>query len=471
VVSQRVGWYRGFRSFDWRWSTGSAVGAAIVGLLLVVSLRVALSIVGVLVILAVLGRRRAALAFLALGFGIGAAISDSTIAPPLAAASGVVTLNPAKLGPYVLLGLGAVLSLGDGKRWIRVAPVQALLGVYFLAAGLGILGSPIPTFAAQRWIQGAVPLAAAIIVRAKYPASRLPLVLVLFGGLWNVIAATYLDLNGGGLANTFGPVSRFSGLVGPDTLAMMAAYVIAASIWIAWQGRKSFAIGAALVVGVSVYALIESSGRTGFVAILGMVCVLIGQGARSGQLGGSSRWFARLSLAAAIVIGGVLEFSSVAAWFTRGSSSDLTNLTGRLKLWHQVWPYVLQHPLFGWGPGALRGGPLAEALRSTFGNSGQAHNALLEAALSAGLIGAMIWLVAFFSLGFALLRRSEKRSDLTLRRALWVGLAIGGITLSGAAGFGFDWFLLLALTCTLDDSRAPTGVPSGSLAIERSRVN
>jgi O-antigen ligase len=82
-----------------------------------------------------------------------------------------------------------------------------------------------------------------------------------------------------------------------------------------------------------------------------------------------------LALLAGMVPGSAVD--RILLHLLRGSNvQDLVTLTGRTGYWHDAWPYILQSPVWGWGPQADR-----------WLGIGHIHNAYLYALLQAGFVG------------------------------------------------------------------------------------
>ena len=124
----------------------------------------------------------------------------------------------------------------------------------------------------------------------------------------------------------------------------------------------------------------------------------------------SRRWVVAAVCAAALclsllfVSSGLLHTSSVQSSLQHASDSiygtkvgdELASLDGRADIWRTGLRLAGDHPLLGFGFAGAR-----DALLSSVSWSGQAHNALLEAALTAGLLGMLLlvagWLLSISS--------------------------------------------------------------------------
>lgn len=199
-------------------------------------------------------------------------------------------------------------------------------------------------------------------------------------------------------------------------------------------------------IPIQVALLIGSQSKTMLVAAAGSVGLMLVfrmfrgrrtfRGAVMLSLVGSST-FTVLFVTANIAI--------LARWLDKDVS-----LTGRVPLWQDLWPFLFERPLFGFGYRAAFGGyfsPMHDIWIIHDWQPSHPHNALYLIALDLGLIGLAIFMVSFF--------RSVKRAvhcvnlvpgpvgiwPLTLlSTALLIGISESGITYDNTA------WLLYAIT-------------------------
>jgi O-antigen ligase len=166
----------------------------------------------------------------------------------------------------------------------------------------------------------------------------------------------------------------------------------------------------------------------------------------------------RLFLLVGVSLAVIVFSTTIAGWFVRGNAGEVRTLTNRTRLWQAAFKLVGQRPVLGWGPGLLRSGEVADRVRDQVGFVGHAHNAMLDACLAGGLIGGTLWLFGFVAVGRALFRhRSPADRFVAFLPCLWAGLAVWGTVEGNLSGFGFSWFLFLALTAAVPaaTSRGP----------------
>lgn len=423
-----------------------ALGSGLGGVAGLCQASVVLVVLGVLLATlgaALAGPRRFGLLLLMAGYGLGTAISDSNISSPIVDLSGVMTLTPLKVAPYALMlaGVAIVLVTSGGpvvpaQRWLGFGALALYLGL----SGLGMLFPGASPIAPLRLLQGLVPLLGAVVM-TRSGWARWPLICVL-------AAAGYIVLLGVGLlAATGGGSEMASGRLGAFTHPVMTSFAGALLLGVALHGvlARRYVIPSLVGMAMGAAVIWASRGRAGFIAAVAMGAVLLSHrflGAGNGRF--------RATLIASACIGYVLLLGDgVWSWFTRGRPEELETFTGRTSLWRLDLSLIAERPLVGWGPGLLRAGPVAEKVKfDQLGFGGHAHNAFLEATLSAGVIGGILWLLAVVWTGRQLGRGFRAPGYPSLRLlafALWLGVLWFSFTEGSPAGFGLGWFLLCAL--------------------------
>lgn len=443
----------------WRPSAAAPVVAPIVGVLTV--FRPSLGAVTALVFLAstTLSPSQLAVALLALGFALGAFVGDSSVTEAVASSTGEIVLNPVKVAPFAMVSVGILLACMRTRT--RTEPLRShrLFALYLVVAAIGIWNAPAPSLGILRWIQAAVPLAGAMVWCAYLGPSNRPLFWVLSSAFGLIVGQVALQMTGGGVTYvTTSGVQRFGGWLHPDLASFVAAIVIVVCIFFALPrgaGPILLAGAAAVMAGV---VMAGSRGRMGFVALVAMVVTLIFTDRRADTRTAWRKWVLVGAIATICLAAG----SELSHWFVRNDATEILSATGRTELWGFSFDLAMENPFVGWGPGQLRGGPLAQRL-SAAGFSGHSHNAFLESLVTGGFIGGAFWLAAMGSL----LRRvfGTDGEHAGLFRALSVGLLIAGITESGLSGFGFTWFLMLALSVSVAEVEPQrTSLPGESTA-------
>jgi putative inorganic carbon (hco3(-)) transporter len=147
--------------------------------------------------------------------------------------------------------------------------------------------------------------------------------------------------------------------------------------------------------------------------------------------------------------------SAIAGAFFRGQSADTVfELNGRLGLWEELRPLVLDHLAVGYGYQASRSVLLAVADWAAY-----AHNAFLQTALDLGLLGIAIVLCLFAPIVRTAFARSGDRASRAPIAALAVFLALNAMSTEGFAAVPrFETLLLfvcaLSATATTHATRA-----------------
>lgn len=387
------------------------------------------------------------------GFVAVAAISD-TVGNDPGVQQGGVEFSPLKWLCYGLLLTGTLaLLLPVGRPAVPLRlPQIAVLGYLGCSAVGAVLGSN-PALFLLRWAQVSLPLAAALAWWRRRGSSGTLVTAVLMAAAGHVLAASISlvlgrsYLSGAAASETLNAEgARLGGVVHPVLLAFSAAVVAAWALWLILTVAPRQAVPGFVALPLAGLALGFSRGRTGFLAVLGMlvaVAVVARRRRREAHVNVDPRVFLVLGACLSVVV-----FSAtIAGWFVRGNASEVRTLTNRTRLWSASIELVTERPVFGWGPGLLRSGEIADEVRDKVGFVGHAHNALLDASLAGGLLGGGLWLLAFIATGRSLVRRRAPADRFpALFPCLWAGLAVWGVVEGNLSGFGFSWFLFLALT-------------------------
>lgn len=303
-------------------------------------------------------------------------------------------------------GMAYLLLLGFGgwaiirKSDVKLAPQGMLipLALMFLGWSLAsVLWSGQPSTSGMRWIKLACSFVAAFgISRHLAPRDICRLVAI--------VCTFYVLLSVGGEVayGAFKPWTsgyRFSGGEHPNVQAQYCIAISLAAVAMlgdpAWPARRS-----AGLLALSGPLLILSGSRTAVAALLIAVMVY-----------GAVRWRPRvglmLGLTGACLASAAGLVLSLAAPQTRAAFSRAAmlgreggaSLTGRLPLWTQLWEYVEQRPLIGFGYGGFWNVPRRDELKQRLEwVPGHAHNEALEVVLGVGFIGlALLALMAILA--------------------------------------------------------------------------
>jgi O-antigen ligase len=228
---------------------------------------------------------------------------------------------------------------------------------------------------------------------------------------------------------------------------------------------------------VLVVALIRSGSRGGFLAFLAIVAFI---------LVGFTTVPARARIAGLVVILTVLGATASDKYWTQmqtiirpHSDYNLTDDTGRMKIWKRGIGYMLDRPVFGVGMGNF---PTAEGTLSTLARAGErgrgvrwgaAHNTFVQIGAELGIPG-LLFFIALIGSVFAALRRVTRYTaragpagtDLSrLAQSLMaaiVGFAVGSFFLSLA--YADILYTLAALSVALAKIARPSPSPQNVAA-------
>ncbi len=187
-----------------------------------------------------------------------------------------------------------------------------------------------------------------------------------------------------------GPSGTFA--LANSLAASLLVGIIAAVGWMRWSGSaKGKAVVAsrynwiaAIAIGlICGGALLATRSRSATLAMLaGVLLVLVG-----GSISGRNRralWFGA-GVTAALAVGVVLFLATMGnrEWFEQAPAS----LAFRFQYWRSTWQLVLDHPLFGAGPGNFQA--LYERYREASAHEqiAEPHNFLIETLASSGFVG------------------------------------------------------------------------------------
>jgi hypothetical protein len=360
----------------------------------------------------------------------------------------------------VVFGLGVLIDVvrRDPKPLAerRIVLSSRLLVAYLAFVFLGALASPYGIHNLTRWIEGVV------IVVAAFYAVWLGLTKPLLAAtgvacMLNISAAVLSgrqEITPGGTL----PDGRLAGYMDPNHLAFAAAEVIIGVIWL-WPSARRIALPLmkrfsirpvlALCALISMYALLKSHSRT---TLLGLVVGVVI--AFYSQLHDRTTRV-RVAFVAVVCLFLLVPFvkSEAGRYAARGESgASVTSLTGRTKFWPLAVDLIKQRPLIGWGIDVVES-PAGAKMQAVLPGINQAHNAYLESALQAGLIGALAWALSLLAAtvgSFRLPRDDEYRFLLIAVLLLTI---IESITESSPAWFG-DMFTVYVLALAIYSDRA-----------------
>ena len=374
--------------------------------------------------------------------------------------------SPSSQFPTVLRPLAIAVSAGGamlhfvathplrGLERRRIALPSRLIVVYVLFVALGCMASPNGPRNLIRWVQGAAMILSGYYAVTIALTSQILLVTFLACGA-NVVLSVMSgqqELDYGGYPN-----GRLAGYMNPNHLAFTAAEVLVGVIWL-WPrrpklglpflGRISLRPALLGIAVISAYALYASQSRTGLFAFL--IAASIAWFVGPHTPGRRRQVLIRMSIALLVLSPVVVP--AFGSFLNRDDSTEsLTSLTGRTDFWPLAVDLIAERPIVGWGVNVILS-PAGKAFQEVLPGVGQAHNALLEAALQAGVIGAAAWAFALIGMmvgSFRLPRDDEYRPLLITFTIL---LVISSITESSPAWFG-DMFIVYILCAAIYSER------------------
>jgi len=238
---------------------------------------------------------------------------------------------------------------------------------------------------------------------------------------------------------TYGPqagrVRRVIGMLGhADYLGNFLLYTtpLAAALGLSARGRSRLI--AWIAAGVSLMAILLSGTRGAWLGIIvaaafaALLEISRGRGIKASAP--RAVWIRRAALALVMiaVAAGVIAISPAARSVTlRARSLTAEGLTGagRLPLWRDTLKMLPASALVGTGPDSFRLAFLAyesrQVARLTGGDNDSPHNAYLDAAVSYGLPGALLYIAAI-GLALRLLLRARRQAATSDLRIIFTGL-------------------------------------------------
>jgi exopolysaccharide production protein ExoQ len=349
-----------------------------------------------------------------------------------------------EIGLYGLVAAFLVLRFGRPPRVRRVTGPAFLAIAWVLVTAVSALYSPYPALATIRAVELVIVL---LLARAlARHASRAQLHQLAHGFILLVAASVVFGV--------LFPMERFP--LQQDRFTWLRLHPVQAGIF----------VGIATVLAV-LYLLAGSAPRPGprwprpvYAVLLTLVGGgLIGTNTRGATLGAAIGIgliaFATRSGSRKVDIGVLLGVASIAvtlassaqiaAFFARGEDARrLASLNSRTELWAEAMVFVREQPLYGWGMGATRG----LFLDST--GLGGGHNALVNALVDTGLVGAALWLAMVLTVVILAALVPASVAGARWDRALILGIMVFLLTDSiftdgpaAAANVASTWLLIM----------------------------
>lgn len=369
--------------------------------------------------------------------------------------------NGLKLGLWAMLLLTCALTFRIYAGLLRDRALLAVLSF----TGIGILSSlysPVPAYSAACALGLLAYLLFACLIVAR--CSERDIMLILCHGLALYLAASWISA----VAmpeSAFLPLQegdedhRLMGLSShPNMLAVEAACLLCVVLPAAARGYLDRRL--AWVFGLLGAATILATGsRTTALALALSVGAVWLRQRRSLPAGIVLSGLGAAGITLVFGLGLMPRFDGMLGSFSRsGDAREILTLTGRTDLWLFVWDTFLDRPLLGYGFNS------AEAVlsRGWYGNADagyNAHNLLLQALLTTGLVGAVPLTFALAVLCCHWLTEQSR----TLSSYLIPYLMILGATEAHIASVPtlLTLVLFLAMALTAAERQAPAGSGAG----------
>lgn len=234
-------------------------------------------------------------------------------------------------------------------------------------------------------------------------------------------------------------VERMGGLAHPNELGLLAA--LAALLALGLNTREQIGTAlTAIVVLLAVATLVACYSRTAMIAgCIGAVVVLRNHMLSRGNIVVFLFGLAAITLVLLAALGtGKLDWQleDLAAKVTKsGSTSELATATGRTEIWPAAIDFIQQRPLTGYG--------YCTARFVMEDHSYHAHNMVLNAMLSSGILGGFIVLGMMLVLLAGVIFMPRPEIDGCVACLLVAGLVDGVLPAPSPAGVTFFWFSCL----------------------------
>jgi O-antigen ligase len=336
----------------------------------------------------------------------------------------------------------------------RIALPSRFIVIYVVFVALGCMVSPNGPRNLIRWVQGV-----AIIMSCFYAVAVAltdHLLMVTFAAcsanVFLSVISRQQELTYEGYPN-----GRLAGHMNPNHLAFTAAEVLIGLIFLLprrphltlpFLGRVSMRVPLVMNGLIAAYALYATRSRTGLIAFV--IAALIAWFAGEHVRGARTKVVIRV-VAVALVLG-PLAAPAIGSYLNRDSSTDsITSLTGRTDFWPVAVDLIEQRPIIGWGVNVILS-PAGKKFQEILPGVGQAHNAFLEAALQAGIIGATAWALSLIGVMIGSFRLPRSDTYRSLLITFSILLVFSSVTESSPAWFG-DMFIAYIMCAAIYSER------------------
>jgi len=288
--------------------------------------------------------------------------------------------------------LGVYFLLKRDGQDLQFRTALAILGVCYLAWCLAsIFWATDPALAGRRDVVLALLFLAMLGLTRQLNAHEVCCLALAVPLFWLVIGVcAELAL---GMFQPFSTGYRFAGTVHPNTQCAYCALMCLAaiSLWKNGPARKPL-LTAVLLAGVAcMWLTVSRTGVISFGAALAAYWFLRPSGQQRPRKS-LAFWLVLATAACAIALAlATIDLGAVKQAFVMGPERDGESLSGRLPLWTELYGYIEQHPLLGYGYGSFwTPQHIMDLSDVSQWAVGSAHSAYVQTILHVGLIGATL---------------------------------------------------------------------------------
>lgn len=388
---------------------------------------------------------------------------DVRVRDPRLALEGVVdTQILLELSVWAAVGAWVLFRLCQPLSWLmhafpsRLGPAlqwYGLIAVMSVMSALLLRGAPLPVV---RALQLMVIVALAVLIQRDVRWQRAR-TLDVWTGAGRVLVVAVLGLMALGVLfpqltfdyETYYGYSRYRLLqmqpIGSAQLIGLALLACASNLLVSARDSSRFQqllfLGAGLVLAAGLWGTKARGALLATVVAVGVLALLTPLVRRRGVL------LLAGALVGVPVLAGVFDAALRTTLLRGQSEQELLSLTGRTELFGYAWRLFTERPVTGHGYFSAR-----ELFLARFPWAGESHNAIVDIALSLGLVGLVVYLALFVTVVVSLRRGLHQPGDgremATIGFALLSWLLLDGVgsdSYGGAVGAGVLALVLVAL--------------------------
>ena len=356
-----------------------------------------------------------------------------------------------RIGFFLLGIIGIVLILNRQKNKIVMNSLLSwLLILFFIWCTFSIFWSIDYSLSLRRWTILLIFFISTLGLAIQYPIEKLPYFVF-------VITLTFLSFGVivEFLLRSFHPLAngyRFAGTLHPNSQGTNCALLVLSSFYfIGIEKKKRWYFLVALIFGLIFLTLTKS--RTSFVSIIIAISFMVGLKKQKIR-----KFFIFFILVWIIYIiymmNGDIVFREM--WelvlLGRGDSPLTYTLTGRIPIWEELFEYVKNRPLFGYGYNSFwTTKHIFELELATGWPVTHSHSEYLEVLLGIGLVGTVLYLSIVIVSIYISLKRFKLRSIYVYSFcfAFLIFYMLRGILESGIMHETFEKFIFLWIVIQL----------------------